>query len=95
MAYTTNIKETIQKEELLLRCCYQCSQKFDEVNWKNNNWELEFRTNHKPAWKTFFENDDRGWIGWEIQLRHANCIVSSFNKQDNNCSPKKTANDRK
>ena len=23
--------------------------------------------------KTFFPNDDRGWVGWEIKLRHNDC----------------------
>ena len=73
MAHTDNIRETILKEELIKRCCWKCSKKFEEKEFTEKNWEIEFRTNHKPAWKTFFENDDRGWVGWEIQLKHNNC----------------------
>ena len=90
MAHTTNIRETIQKEELIQRCCYLCSRNFNNENWTTNNWEIEYRTNHKPAWKTFFANDDRGWVGWEIQLRHKNCqhAITSENSEKINLDNK-------
>jgi len=81
MAHTNNIRETILKDELIRRCCWQCSRNFNNEDWITNNWEIEYRINHKPAWKTFFPNDDRGWIGWEVQLRHNNC--NEHNKMDN------------
>ena len=79
MGATNNIKEIIQKYELKTRNCYACSRPFTEIDIQDDNWTLEYRTNHDTDWTDFSEGEGRGWISIEVALYHECCPENKEN----------------
>ena len=80
MGATNNIKEILQNYELKARVCHSCSKSFTELDLKENNYQVEYRTNHATDWTDFPLREGRGWISVEAALYHKNC--SDPNKED-------------
>ena len=73
MGATNNIKEVLQDYQIKVRVCYSCSNPFTELDLKEDNWTIEYRTNNDTDWTDFEKETGRGWISIEIALYHFNC----------------------
>ena len=73
MGATSNIREVLQPYQLKARSCHSCSQPFTELDLKEKNWTIEYRTNNDTDWTDFPLRTGRGWITIEIALYHKKC----------------------
>lgn len=73
MGATNNIKTLFFTSDLLAQTCSQCDAFFTDKDFKNDNWDLEYRTNSNIDFSRFREGTSKGQIAVIIELYHGDC----------------------
>lgn len=73
MGATQNIKQLFFTDDLTERICKNCSKFFTDIDYKNDNWDLEFRTNSNADFSLFRKGTSKGPISVIIELYHGDC----------------------
>lgn len=73
MGATQNIKTLIFSSDLTDRTCKNCNNFFSLNDYKNDNWDLEYRTNYNMDFDNFKTGTSKGKVGVVIELYHRDC----------------------
>lgn len=73
MSKTTSIKELFFSRDILVRTCKECDHFFNDKDWKEDNWNLEYITDYNIDFDNFKTMTSKGKIGVLIELSHEKC----------------------